>query len=304
MASEQALLGSSDTRRSENVEKWLDIQQFFYDKRGGKILGQNSYYWMMTTMFYAGFYISLLLFFVFCLAILMVSVDMIYPTCRHMDSPIKQNPGLTMRPVPDFESNLIRFQQGNPATYKPFTDHIQAYLDQYENENQVGENFVECDNGKEDTPEMNKKVCRFKLETFGEGCTWQKDYGYDEGQPCILFKLNKVYDWRPVAYEPSEVPPEVADIYTPGHVPITCEGEFDADRENIMNITISPSTGFPSFYYPYLNQEGFRSPLAMLKFANPTNGVLINIICKAWAKNIIHHRNDQQGLVRFQMLID
>ena len=35
---------------------------------------------------------------------------------------------MTMRPVPDFESSLIRFEQGKPHSYKPFTDHMQTLL--------------------------------------------------------------------------------------------------------------------------------------------------------------------------------
>ena len=36
--------------------------------------------------------------------------------------------GMTMRPVADFESSLIRFEQGKPHSYKPFTDHMQTLL--------------------------------------------------------------------------------------------------------------------------------------------------------------------------------
>ena len=31
--------------------------------------------------------------------------------------------------MPDIESNLVRFIQGKPETYKPFTDHVQAFLE-------------------------------------------------------------------------------------------------------------------------------------------------------------------------------
>ena len=64
---------------------------------------------------------------------------------------------------------------------------------EYENEKQVGENFIDCELGK---PEgMEQKVCRFNVDKLGGMCTWQKDYGYDEGQPCIILKLNKVNMW-------------------------------------------------------------------------------------------------------------
>ena len=61
---------------------------------------------------------------------------------------------------------------------------------EYENENQVGENYIECENGR--PPNSDDKVCYFHLTDLGKECTWQKDYGYDEGTPCVLLKLNKV----------------------------------------------------------------------------------------------------------------
>ena len=42
----------------------------------------------------------------------------------------------------------------------------------------------------------------------------------------------------------------------------------------------------------------------MVKFNNPTNGVLINVVCKLWAKNIKHDYNDNAGLIKFELLVD
>ena len=39
---------------------------------------------------------------------------------------------------------------------------------------------------------MGLQVCRFNVDDLGAECTWQKDYGFDEGTPCLLLKLNKV----------------------------------------------------------------------------------------------------------------
>ena len=80
--------------------------------------------------------------------------------------------------------------------------------------------------------------------------------------------------------------------------------QYDADFENIGNITIYPLEGLPTFFYPYLNQEGYRSPLMMIKFNKPINGVVINVMCRVWAKNIRHVPNDQLGLIQFSLLVD
>ena len=38
-----------------------------------------------------------------------------------------------------------------------------------------------------------RKVCKFDLKReFGDACTKENNYGYDEGKPCILVKINKV----------------------------------------------------------------------------------------------------------------
>jgi len=39
----------------------------------------------------------------------------------------------------------------------------------------------------------NRDVCKFDLETnFGSHCTKANDYGFADGKPCILVKINKV----------------------------------------------------------------------------------------------------------------
>lgn len=80
--------------------------------------------------------------------------------------------------------------------------------------------------------------------------------------------------------------------------------------------------GFPGYYYPYKNGEGYLSPLVAVQFLRPTSntvniffehifvfvivsgGIVINIECKAWAKNIKHNRQDRIGSVHFELLID
>lgn len=33
-------------------------------------------------------------------------------------------------------------------------------------------------------------------------------------------------------------------------------------------------------------------------------GILINIECKAWARNIVHNRQERVGMVHFELMID
>jgi len=42
---------------------------------------------------------------------------------------------------------------------------------------------------------------------------------------------------------------------------LECHGENPGDVENLGPISYYPGTGFPASYYPYLNQEGYLSPI-------------------------------------------
>lgn len=50
---------------------------------------------------------------------------------------------------------------------------------------------------------------------------------------------------------------------------ISCEGENPADTENIGSIQYIPRRGFPSYYFPYLNQPDYLPPLVAIYFENP-----------------------------------
>lgn len=50
-------------------------------------------------------------------------------------------------------------------------------------------NFIDCSQGRTD-PDTDK-VCEFKLD-YIRPCVYEDDYGWFEGQPCIILKLNRV----------------------------------------------------------------------------------------------------------------
>ena len=77
-----------------------------------------------------------------------------------------------------------------------------------------------------------------------------------------------------------------------------------ADKENIGPIDYFPKPGIEFKYFPYTNQPGYLSPFVFVHFKKPTPGVLINVECKAWAKNIKHNRMDREGSVHFELLMD
>lgn len=66
--------------------------------------------------------------------------------------------------------------------------------------------------------------CRREQKTEGKSCLFSKkdlgpcgesDYGYDEGKPCIYFRLNKLIGWEPDSYTAEDIgddiPQHIAD---------------------------------------------------------------------------------------------
>lgn len=52
---------------------------------------------------------------------------------------------------------------------------------------------------------------------------------------------------------------------------VSCEGENPADVENIGSIQYIPKRGFEGFYFPYLNTEGYLSPIIAIWFEKPAS---------------------------------
>ena len=85
----------------------------------------------------------------------------------------------------------------------------------------------------------------------------------------------------------------------------SCEGETLADEENMGGVTYTPWQGFPGYYYPYLNQMHYLSPIVWIQLRNITPGVIIQVRCKAWARNIKHDDlNPRVGGMHFEIMMD
>jgi sodium/potassium-transporting ATPase subunit beta len=246
------------------------------------------------------------------------TIDQRVPKWQLGESRIGSNPGLGFRPRPrdeNVESTLIWFKQGqNEQNWKHWTENLVKFLEPYEKANEAsadrGAHIDQCDNNK--TVE-DDKFCFFDIKKIDNNCTKGQDFGYKRGDPCVLIKLNRIYNWKPKAYElydfqnDKSIPDAVREGYAKNRsdiVYITCEGENAADKENIGPLNYYPQPGIEFKYFPFTNQPGYLSPFVFVHFLKPTPGVLINIECKAWAKNIKHDRMDREGSVHFELLID
>lgn len=271
------------------------------DWREKKYCGRTPAGWGLCCLFYlvlycclAG-YFSTMMFFYFTYI-----VDKVTP--RHeLDESLLSTPGMGLKPKFTNDSTLIYFERSNTSHVHRIEKKFTNFLEAYHWSNQIGDNFIDCDKGK--AVNDSGKVCQFRSDWLGP-CNYIDGYGYEDGEPCIILRLNKVFRWMPENYELDNVPDEIRGVWKPNIVTVTCQGADPVSDALIGHIDYYPMQGWSFDYYPYLNQKGYVSPLVAVQFLEITSGVLIFVECKAWAKNIVHDEEFQLGQVNFEFLAD
>lgn len=281
-----------------------------WDSDKGEFLGRNASSWGKILGFYVIFYIVLALFAGGLFALFNTTLNDERPKWLLDESLIGSNPGLGFRPMPpedNPDSTLIFFSNREKWTDN-WVKTIDEFLAPFE---EIGSNEVDCAKNK---PESGK-VCKVDIKNAFGPCNRENSYGYLEKKPCIFLKLNKIFSWKPEYYDKNDLPGNMPDTLkshiqkasTNEVVWVSCEGEYPADKEHIGELqyfTSQGNFGFNGNFYPFEKQDGYKQPLVAVQFKNATQGVIINIECKAWAKNIEHDRKERRGSVHLELMID
>jgi len=329
-------------------------QNYFYDPKRRELLGRTIPSWIKLVLFYFLFTAILAMLWGLCMGVFFQTLDFYIPKLIQET----RNPGLGFRPAgglgfnndngynsaPSVYSSLIWFRHGASGNWQQLKSNLDVFLTQYEPGYfaSQGSSLTKC--GFENDPLRRKQLldggtidesCEFNKEWLSDQgadykCISEEDFGYRHGKPCILLKMNKIYDWQPVPYTydqilnhtvmPSKLKLDIKKIWDEKCAPrgfqpedkcpwmnmawLHCDGENYADMENIGPVTYTPFRGFPGYYYPYRNQRGYLSPIVMVQLKSPEPGVLMNIECTVWAQNIQHDRIKRRGLTHFELIMD
>ncbi|KAI8043655.1 sodium/potassium-transporting ATPase subunit beta-2 [Drosophila gunungcola] len=294
--------------------KWEGFKKFLWNSETSQCLGRTGSSWAKILLFYIIFYAALTGFFAAIFTVFYQTLDNEKPKWMLDNGLIGSNPGLGFRPMPpeaNVESTLVWYEASKKDNYKYWVEETSKFLKSYEDlekQNQVNCSF--------EHPPPEDKVCGIDISTFAP-CTADSQFGYNVARPCIFLKLNKIYNWVPEIYNDSKTLPEHMPEELKQHIKekqslrpnetnvvwVSCEGENPADVENIKARDYYPRMGFPRYYFPFKNIMGYIPPIVAVQFTVET-GVLINIECKAWARNINHDRSDRRGSVHFELMVD
>lgn len=268
------------------------ISNLFWNPKTRRFLGRNASEWAKLGLFYTVFY--------FCLASFFIGMFSVFIAVTPMDKPryfanesvmnaVPLNPGLGFRPQPDIEDSLIKFnpliEDKEGTTRVGFYRHarnLKVFLQQK----------YECDSSTD---------CGFDYKKIFENttCTEDKNFGYETNTPCVLVKLNRIVSWNPQLDE------GVNDIK------VRCTGEDSADKDNVKSVTYHSEGSIGSLtegllnkrHFPFDAQKNYKSPFIWVQVDVQPN-TLVNIECKAYAKNIDNQdRMNRRGMTKFALYI-
>jgi sodium/potassium-transporting ATPase subunit beta len=284
---------------------------FLYDKQSGHVMGRNCKEWTQLIGFYLIFYTCLFGFWVACMFGFLSTTNLQFPTQLGYQSMLKLNPAIGYRPQPDFEVNLVKFNSSNPSTYQHFKDDLNAYLAPYFDETKQ-KNLVDCDG----TIVANANTsCKFDPRKAAPECFPEASppfsLGFETGRPCILLKMNRIIGWLP----------RNANDTTYRDVRVRCRGQNEADVETLGEIEYYPGKKdgngtygiISSYYFPYMNQPGYLSPLVFARFANVKFYTLGLIWCEFDREDmdfiegtywVSHALNERAGGAHFELVVD
>ncbi|AWO95850.1 putative sodium/potassium-transporting ATPase subunit beta-233-like [Scophthalmus maximus] len=286
-------------------------KKFVWDSEKGELLGRTGSSWFKILIFYLVFYGCLAGIFIGTIQALLLTLSNYKPTWQDRVAP----PGLSH--TPRSEKSEVSFSLNEMETYLPYTKALRDFLVKYEDDNQRDQmKYEDC--GEEPTEYKNRgdlesdvgvrKACRFSRSLLGP-CSGIEDreFGFKEGKPCLIVKLNRIVNFRPRPPNSNEsIPEEAQPKVQPNVIPIYCTNKREEDAGKIGEIKYyGIGGGFPLQYYPYygkLLHPQYLQPLVALQFTNLTLNSEMRIECKVYGDNIDYSVKDRyQG--RFDIKI-
>uniref|UniRef100_A0A1A8EE03 Sodium/potassium-transporting ATPase subunit beta n=1 Tax=Nothobranchius kadleci TaxID=1051664 RepID=A0A1A8EE03_NOTKA len=279
-------------------------RNFIWNSEKKEFLGRTGGSWFKITLFYVIFYGCLAGIFIGTIQAMLLTLSDYKPTYQDRVAP----PGLSHTPRSD--KSEISFTKSDPATYQKYVDSMHSLLQKYNDTLQTEElKFEDCgetpqdyiNRGSLDDTEGLKNACRFLRSWLGScsGIT-DKSFGFEEGKPCLIVKLNRIVNFKPKVPSNDTLPEALKGKSVKYLIPIHCKNKREEDEGKIGEIKyFGINEGFPLQYYPYYGKRlhsQYLQPLVAIQFTNLTTNEELRIECRVYGDNIeIGEKDRYQG---------
>ncbi|XP_062329289.1 sodium/potassium-transporting ATPase subunit beta-3b [Osmerus eperlanus] len=271
---------SNKEEKPEDKQSWKD---FFYNPRTGEFIGRTASSWALIFLFYLVFYGFLAGMFTLTMWVMLQTLDDNTPKYRDRVA----NPGLVIRP----RSMDISFNRSDPGQYQQYIQHLESQLQQYNDSIQEQNDLCMVGEYTEQDEVPEKKVCQFKRSVLRQ-CSGLSDttFGYAEGKPCILVKMNRIIGLKPR-----------------GNPYINCT----AKRETFLQMQYFPKEGsLDKMYFPYYGKNlhpTYVQPLVAVKLllSKEDYNTELSVECKIEGSDLKNNddRDKYLGRVTFRVTV-
>uniref|UniRef100_A0A8D3EDL7 Sodium/potassium-transporting ATPase subunit beta n=1 Tax=Scophthalmus maximus TaxID=52904 RepID=A0A8D3EDL7_SCOMX len=271
-------------------QKIDDVKTYLWNAETNEFMGRSGKSWSLILLFYAALYLFLAAMFGGCMFCLMWSISPYHPTLNDRVMP----PGLSLAwhccgkdlfmPFLSHSPSLPPCPLSPGSSFAAYNDgtqekrNIRCTQDRY---------FMQDD--LEESAE--RKACQFKRSWLGD-CSGMQDphYGYSQGRPCVLLRMNRILGYLPGQGKP---------------VNVTC-GVKKGPPEAVGELQFFPKSIFDLKYYPYYGKQrhvNYSSPVVAVRFAGVQYDTHIQVQCKLNGEGIINNSptDRYQGSVTFSL---
>ncbi|XP_062380196.1 protein ATP1B4 [Sardina pilchardus] len=255
-------------------DQFSAVKQYLWNPETKEFMGRTGKSWSLIVFFYSALYTFLAAMFAACMCCLMWSISPYKPTYNDRVMP----PGMMM--FPHVEGFDIAFNASDRHSWikyvKVMETHLKPYDDSIQDEKNIpcqeDKYFMQDD--KEESAE--RKACQFKRSWLGE-CSGVADrhFGYSQGKPCILLKMNRI-----LGYLPGKGTPVMVDCAL-----------RKGDTGELGDLEFFPKNIFNLMYYPYYGKQrhvNYTSPIVAVRFPSPQLDTHLHVQCKLHGKDIIN----------------
>ncbi|CAF0722638.1 unnamed protein product [Rotaria sordida] len=286
------------------------LGNFIYNQEHYEIFGRDGKRWSKLAAFYFCFYVVLGGFFCLYLSIFMSLLPLHQPRYIGNDSRLTSrnnplSPGLSFRPQTSFHLNdvqtLISLSSNDKENQKESTnDKTEIYIKNLDEYLKVYNNTQSSKN--------------FTIHDVGD-CNSINHYGYKNGKPCILIKINKLIGFIPEVNRTDVDNKHESECIGIPNIPVRCMGEYLFDQEMLGNVIYYSESGSSDVcgsidikHFPYNGKKNrnnvYQAPYVWVQFQNITPYVLISVECRIFAANIFYDKIAQRGSIRFQLYLN
>ncbi|XP_053318673.1 sodium/potassium-transporting ATPase subunit beta-2-like [Spea bombifrons] len=283
-----------------------EFREFMWNPRTREFMGRTGSSWGLILLFYLVFYAFLTAMFSLTMWVMLQTIDEYNP--KYSDR--LANPGLMIRPKTDGLDIVYNVTEGQ-ASWGKYSSALDSVLGDY-NLTVQEQRGSACNGGaynrQEDTGDVRnypKRACQFLRSSLGL-CSGLEDnsYGYKDGTPCVLIKMNRVIHFLP------SVIPQLSNT----SITVNCTGKTEENERLLGKRVYFPNNGtglgtIDLMYFPYYGnkaQKNYTQPLVAVRFENAMRNVDHLVECRVNAGNI-NNKDDRDkfaGRVAFRLRIN